>query len=136
MQIFILAACSSKITSFKVNGNGKSLSYSLSIPKGYKTRIDNYENERVKTFLYPDSSSIFFSDNVAPSSFYPDAYVKYGKDLNIKFLAADTITINGMDDKGRYWEDRKIKHVVYGYRKVPLDKKEIFDKALNSIVIK
>jgi hypothetical protein len=58
----------------------------------------------VKTFIYSDSSSIFFSDNTAPGSFYPDAYLKYGKDLNINFLANDTITINGMDDKGRYWK--------------------------------
>jgi hypothetical protein len=136
VQLFVLAACSPKIVSFKVNNNGKPISYMLSIPKGYKTLIENYENERVKRFLYADSSSIFFSDNVTPSAFYPDAYLKYGKDLNIKFLASDTITINGKDDKGKYWEDRKIKHIVYGYRKVPSDKKEMFDQILDSIVIK
>ncbi len=108
----------------------------LRLPKGYKTIVANYENERVKTFLYPDSSSVFFSDNVVPSAFYPDAYLKYGKDLNMKFLANDTITINGIDDQGRYWEDRKIKYIVYGYRKVTSGKKVIFDKILDSIEIK
>lgn len=134
--LFTLTSCSSRVVSFKTNANGKSIKYKLSIPKGYNTTTNIYENERIKTFVYSDSSSIYFSDNTAPSSFYPDAYLKYGKDLNVKFHAGDTIIINGKDDKGKYWEDRKLKHIVYGYRKVQSDCKEMFDKILDSIVIK
>jgi len=116
--------------------NDKLIEYRLSIPKGFKTDINIYENEKVKVFTYQDSSSIYFSDNTAPSSFYPGAYLKYGEDLNIKFLVNDTLSINGKDDKERYWEDRKVKHIIYGYRKVPYESKNIFDSALNTIRIK
>jgi hypothetical protein len=52
------------------------------------------------------------------------------------FLSSDTIIINGTDEEGRYWEERKVKNIVYGYERVPFEKKEMFDKILNSIIIK
>ncbi len=134
--LFTLTSCSSRVVLFKANANGKSIKYRPCIPKGYNTVTNIYENERITTFVYSDSSIIYFSNNTAPSSFYLTAYLKYGKDLNIKFCASDTIIINGMNDKGKYWEDRKIKHIVYGYRNVQSDYKEMFDKILGSIVIK
>jgi hypothetical protein len=108
----------------------------MKIPKGYTVKDMDYENERAKVFLYPDSSRLFFSDNIKPSSFYPDAYKKYGKDINLKFLSADTITIDGIDDAGKIWKERKEKNIVYGYMKVPPEKKGIFDSILNTIILK
>ena len=134
--VLIFSSCSKKIASYNLKIQGKEIKYKLILPQKSKLKIDIYEGETVKTYSFPDSSSVYFSDNVAPSAFYPDAYKKYGKDLNVNFLINDSITINGIDEKGRYWEERKIKNIVYGYRKVPGGKKRIFDDILNSIEIK
>ena len=78
----------------------------------------------------------FFSDNIKPSAFYPDAYKKYGDDINLKFLSADTVTIDGIDAVGKFWKQHKQKNVVYGYMSVAPEKQEIFDKMLNSVIHK
>lgn len=126
-----------KKVSFKViDSQGQKIHYQMCIPKGYIVKIMNYENERAKVFLYPDSSRFFFSDNTKPSAFYPDVYKKYGKDINIKFLSTDTITINGVDEAGKFWKERKAKIVAYGYMKVPIEKKEEFDSIINKVITK
>ena len=132
--ILLLNSCSTtKTVSFKtLNDKGKSLIYSLELPKGYKLTKLSFENENVQTYTYADSSRIFFSDNLAPSSFYKDAYKKYGKDLNLTFLSRDTITISGQDEEGRYWKTCKDYNVVYGYTQVPGEKLNQFEHILNS----
>jgi hypothetical protein len=136
--VLLFFSCSTtKTVSFKLRGNdGQKFNYQMRIPKGYTVREMDFENERAKVFLYPDSSRLFFSDNVKPSAFYPQAYKKYGKDLNLNFLTNDTITINGTDEAGNFWEERKAQNVVYGYMKVSLEKKGMFDSILNNLIKK
>lgn len=136
IQLFALYACSKKIASFKVNADDKTVEYKMLIPKGYEYVPIDYQHARGKVFLYPDSSSLFFTNDIKSGMIYPEKFKKYGSDVGMKFLTNDTLVLNGTDDKGRYWEERKIKNVVYGYMKVPLDKKETFDKLLNSITTK
>ena len=122
-----------KTVSFKThNDKGESFIYSLVLPKGYKLTKLSFENENVQTYTYADSSRIFFSDNLAPSAFYKDAYKKYGKDINLAFLSSDTITIAGQDEEGRYWKTRKDFNVVYGFTQVPADKLNQFENIVNS----
>ncbi|MBX6361828.1 MAG: hypothetical protein IRZ03_17335 [Acidobacterium ailaaui] len=126
-----------KTVSFKIVDNkGQKFHFQTRLPKGYIVRSMNFENEKATVFIYSDSSRFFFSDNTKPSAFYPDAYKKYGKDLAIKFLSKDTITISGIDEAGKFWKLRKAKIVVYGYMKVPAEKKRIFDSIFNSVTIK
>jgi len=138
LTFFLSPGCSStKIVSYKIfDKNEKKVTYQIRIPKGFTTTETVYESERFKVFLYPDSSKLFFSNKVALYAFYPDAYKKYGKDLNLKLLSADTLTINGVDESGRIWKDRKATNVVYGYIQVPPEKKGIFDSIINRVIIK
>ena len=136
--IAIVGCSETKTISYKrIGENGRKLYYYVKIPKGYIAkrffvgRAAEYEGGVF--FIYPDSAMIFISDNVRPGAFYPDAYRKYGKGINLIFLIRDTITISGVDDSGRYWEDRKFKPILYGYRKVPTNKKEQFDKILDGV---
>lgn len=134
-MVLILTSCTSKIASFKVNVDSRTMEYSISIPAGYKYISMDYQHARGKIFLYPDSSSIFFTNDIKSGAIYPEKFKKYGNDVGMKFLTNDTLVINGTDDKGRYWEERKMKNIVYGYMKVPPSKKELFDKVLNSITV-
>ncbi|PVD49287.1 hypothetical protein DC498_25805 [Terrimonas sp.] len=136
IQVFVLTACSTKVASFKVNADGKTVKYKMSVPKGYKYIPIDYQHARGKIFLYPDSSSLFFTNDTKSGMIYPEKFKKYGSDVGMKFLTNDTLVLKGSDDKERYWEERKLKNIVYGYMKVPPDKKEIFDKLLNSITTK
>jgi len=132
--LLLLNSCSTtKTVSLKThNDKGESFIYSLELPKGYKLTKFSFENENVQTYTYVDSSRIFFSDNLAASAFYKDAYKKYGKDINLTFLSSDTITISGQDEEGRYWKTRKDYNVVYGYTQVPADKLNQFENIINS----
>jgi hypothetical protein len=111
--------------------------YQMDMPKGYAVDKIYYSDEKrmAKVVRYPDSTEVYFTDNISPNPgfFYPDAYRKYGKGISILFAVTDTITINGVDGEGKLWEDRKIKYVVYGYRGVPVNKKEQIDKILNTM---
>ncbi|TMI87886.1 MAG: hypothetical protein E6H06_19475 [Bacteroidetes bacterium] len=130
----LLSSCSStKTVSFGTRNNkGQAFIYSLKLPRGYTLTRLNFENENADTYTYPDSSRIFFSDNLAASAFYKNAYTKYGKDINTIFLSKDTITISGQDDVGRHWKTIKQYNVVYGYVQVSVDKQDQFDKILHS----
>jgi hypothetical protein len=133
--LFSFGCSTTKMVSYKtVDNKGKKFTYKVRIPKRFTTKETDYENERFKMFSYTDSSRFFFSDNIAPSSFYPDAYKKYGKDINLKFLSVDTITINGIDNKGNLWKERKAGIIVYGYSQVPPEKEAVFDRILDNVI--
>lgn len=137
-SILLISCSTTKTVSYKVTDNkGKTFIYQAKIPKGFKTKVTNYEHGWYKDFIYPDSSMFFFSNNILGGfPFPPDAYINYGKDLNLKFISVDTITLNGILNSGSLWKIQKATNVMYGYIQVPSDKKEIFDKILDSIVIK
>ena len=134
LLLLLSSSCNTtKTVSFKTHNNNRQvLIYSLQLPKGYTLTKLSFENENAVTYTYPDSSRIFFSDNLSPSAFYKDAYSKYGKDINLVFLSKDTITISGQDDLGRHWKTSKQYDVVYGYVQVPSDKQSQFDNILSS----
>jgi hypothetical protein len=135
MLVLNFYSCRVSNVYFTVVDNKQSLKYGLSIPKGFQKRMHLFENGRTILFVYPDSSLLYFSDNTKPSAFLSDAYNKYGKDINIKFLISDTITICGVDSSGNYWKDRKNKKVVYGYRNVVPDRKSTFDNIVNNLIM-
>lgn len=132
--LLLLNSCSpTKTVLFKIhNDKGQAFIYSLQIPRDYILTELSFENENAETYTYPDSSRIIFSNNLAPSAFYKDAYTKYGKDINIIFLSKDRITISGQDDVGRHWKTIKQYNVVYGYVQVSSEKQKQFDNILNS----
>ncbi|HVW99889.1 MAG TPA: hypothetical protein VHA52_05585 [Candidatus Babeliaceae bacterium] len=140
IALFILMAigcATTKRVSFNTRDNtGRTFEYQMRIPKGYIVKNYSFENEGAKILIYPDSSRLYFSDNTKPSAFYPDAYKKYGEYINIRFLTADTITIDGVDEVGKYWKTRKARIVVYGYMKVPIEKKKMFDRIINNVSVK
>ena len=133
LTLLFISCGTTKTVSFKThNYKGEPFIYSLELPKGYRLKKLSFENENVQTYTYADSSRIFFSDNLAPSAFYKDAYKKYGKDINLTFLSSETITISGQDEEGSYWKTSKDYNVVYGYAQVPVDKLNQFENIVNS----
>jgi len=130
----LIASCSYHTVTFTTYNDPKT--HQLKIPAGFILTKKSYENENAFTYEYPDKSRIFFSDNIHPSSFYPDAYQKYGNNLNLLFITNDTVTISGVDSSGRYWQTRKMKNIVYGYMQVLSERKQLFDSILNRLINK
>jgi len=139
LTFFLSPGCSStKMASYKViDQNGNKLIYQVQLPKGFATRKTNYEHGWYKDFIYPDSSVFFFSNNILGGfPFPPDAYINYGKDLNLKFISVDTISLNGILNSGRLWRILRESNIMYGYTQVPPEKREMFDSIINHITIK
>lgn len=137
-SILLVSCSNTKTVSYKVADNmGKTFIYQVQIPKGFATRETNYEHGWYKDFIYPDSSMFFFSNNILGGfPFPPDAYINYGKDLNLKFISVDTITLNGILNSGRLWKIQKATNVMYGYIRVHPEKREMFDSIINRVTIK
>ncbi|MEO7211089.1 MAG: hypothetical protein ABIY35_09085 [Chitinophagaceae bacterium] len=136
--LFIFLSCgTTKKVKYKVtNKEGENLTYQVRIPKGFKVKEADYEHERFKVFIYADSSSIFFSNDIYTGAFPPEAYIKYGQGIRLMFKSVDTITLDGVGDKGKLWKYRKATNVVFGYLQVPPEKKVMFDNLIDRISIK
>lgn len=79
----------------------------------------------------------FFSNNIFGGFPFPsDAYFNYGKDLNLKFISADTISLNGILNSGRLWKTCRETNIMYGYTQVPPEKREMFDSIINQVIAK
>lgn len=93
------------------------------------------ENATEKKYFYKDSSFIFIRRG-EPGPFPREAIKKYGTSLPIRFTyIEDTVTIKGIDSQSKFWEIRNKNYLIYGYERVPLSRKNLFDSALNSISI-
>jgi hypothetical protein len=74
MVMLALSCSSTKNVSFMLTDRvGKKYIYHMSIPKGFTITEMNFENERAKVFNYPDSSGLYFSNNVVGGPFYSQA---------------------------------------------------------------
>src|SRR5664279_4004723 len=109
LTLYCLTSCTTTKTVFfkTISTAGQQFKYSLKIPKDFTIKKMSFENEDANVYSYSDSSRIYFSDNLKPSSFHKDAYQKYGSDINLIFLVKDTITISGQDEAGKYWKTCK-----------------------------
>lgn len=134
---FFIFSCSSKIIIFKTIDDNKEVRFKIAVPKKHRLLIVKGSHEKEYNIIFPDSSTIFISDNVSSGSFVNrEKYTKYGKDVGLKFLTQDTLKLNGVDEAGQYWEERKMKNLIYGYIKVSLKRKLEFDNILNSLTNK
>jgi hypothetical protein len=112
---------------------GKPVAYALSIPKGSKSVQFGNPHYKGTSFVYPDSSMIFFTDDVTHSQIYRGGRMIYPRDLRMKFITNDSLTIRGVDTAGGHWEERKRGSIIYGYWNVPPAKKPLFDSLLNRL---
>jgi hypothetical protein len=124
-----LSSCSSpRLT--KVYYNDNTLTYEIMIPKGYEREIVKTGSEYVEyRYKYPDRSVIYVTSHPqGPSNINHNEVTAMKDSLGVGALAV------GACLDGLCWKDRTLEGgITIGYAKVPTDKKDQYDKALESI---
>ncbi len=110
--------------------------YIFEVPKKYvsENKIGSGEKYYAQDYLYSDSS-LFYVTTFPNTENYEEIREQntYYKRFSA-FHTGDTITIEGIDEKGLYWKDRLLKGgITIGYSRVSIKNKSTFDKSILSI---
>ena len=106
----------------------------MNIPKGYKLTVLERGTDLEKQYWYNDTSVIYITSDLTA---YPNnENIRATGRIGERDFLMDSLTLGGRDGKGLFWRDIKMKLICVGYVNVPEDRKEIFDDALKSIIIK
>lgn len=137
--ILVLVSCSSMHDYSKISYRTEianiPVKIKMDIPKGYEELVLIRGSELEKQFWYKDSSVIYITASRVPLINYEHitATGKYGE----RQFLNDTMSLTGLDNRGFYWKDIKIKSGgSIGYANVSKPNKEKFEKALYSMVLK
>ncbi len=133
----------------------KKASVRMRIPAGYKYWLMYGTGQEADCYIYPDSSVIYvtndeiFNPNADNIQLLNDTVYKfrfwrymYNRALYAMIGLADQVPeyggdLHGRDSNGLYWRDifkegAAYRDVYFGYARVPEDKKEIYDKVIES----
>ena len=107
--------------------------YTLNILRGYElTKFSDYHGIKEYYATYPDSSVVYLTAEKGGIA-NADKLSKYGSNISLKMLIADTLTLHGIDKKGFYWREQKMADIIVGYYNVPEVRKREFDTYLESL---
>ena len=116
------------------------IKYSAQIPKGFvlKTYKAGGEVGTENQYSYSDSSVIYISDfasSINEQNIRNEGYASKKFEYNMKKYSSnnDTLILSGKNQNELYWKEVIIGKICFGYIEVRLEKKNIFDKALNTI---
>lgn len=136
MLLLLFQSCYLKTAHFWAFDHGRYFKYSFKINKHCSCEFLLEEGLKGKYYTFKDSSLIFINNNIPPKTLPKEVIAKYGRQVGIRFLGTDTLTLKGVDSIGRFWEIRKNKYAVYSYWNVPPNRKAEFDAIFDSMKIK
>jgi len=107
--------------------------YRIHLPQGYERFLITSGDLAQYEFRYPDSSIIYVveTDFISKDNYRKISRSGGGNYFQRNF-SADSMTIEGRDGN-LVWKDVRLGSVSLGYVNVPFSKKEIYDKALESL---
>lgn len=132
----------------------KKVSVRMRIPAGYQYRMGFATWEEIDYFNYPDSSVIYITNCDCFNPNYENAQYQYDTIYRFRFqrhvynkawyvengfghMVPEYNELQGVDSNGLCWrdilkEDIADRDVSFGYARVPEDKKELYDKVIES----
>lgn len=106
--------------------------YSFSMPKGYSVKALQADAEAgsEQVYSYPDSSLIYITDfeNTVNIGNIRDQVKAYSD----RFFS-DSISLEGTDQRGKFWREIKYHGVFYGYSRASSVRKMQYDFLLESV---
>lgn len=111
--------------------------YRIQVPKGYLNHLvisGNHGEEH--QFWYSDSTLFYFSNETEITTHNYENISKKEETKSIRakaILENDTFYLEGKDDKNLFWKEYFNGDITVGYMNVSNEKKEIFDKSINSL---
>lgn len=143
ISAFVLISCknTANLTAVKFktilnnsDGKSKKVNVSMKIPHNYTIKSYFAGNEwNAKEYWYADSSVIYITSEKGIHTLNYENVRRIKGAAATRFLSKDTMSLTGKTQKNLYWKDIKLKELNIGYTNVPKNKKELFDKALESI---
>lgn len=119
---------------FRTQKDSHRIDHFLMIPSNFEEKYIIGDHEKEKDYVFPDSSIIFITDDITGNSF---ANTKNLKGLDFLTLSnywdSKEANLEGVQEDGRVWRQKKINGVTVGYLNVHVLQKEKFDSILNSL---
>lgn len=113
------------------------LIYTLAYPKDMIFFILKVVQSLIHIFIYSDSSCVYITDGSASGENYNN--IKEEKKMDTLLYAQlenDTLILSGIDKKKLYWKNCFYRSYTIGYKNVTKEKKDIFDKSIDSFKIR
>ncbi len=131
LSLLLISCVSSKSLKLETYEEGKKIRYILDLPSGYEFKENQGEVFKEYHFLYPDGSVFYFTDDYeSGGAVNKDKIEKYGDDILVKIAINDTLDINGSNEEGKYWREKKETNVVIGYISATKERKVEFDNVI------
>ena len=128
----------SKLLKYAIyDSTGHKSNIEMYIPKDYKSKayIENWEGLPEKRFWYADSGVLYICDDKGGSWLNYNNIVSQQGALSKKIIY-DTLTLQGIDKDGKYWKEIKLDRISLGYSRIPKERKDEFDKAVDNWKVK
>lgn len=107
--------------------------YQFLIPAGYKHERLEVDHTVDDKYMYPDGAIVYVTDTHGGTS--SDMKTKkYGKEIYYK-LVFNELTLEGQDENGLYWKERKFGRIYISYFSVKPEQKPKYDSILLNISV-
>ncbi|MFV1883268.1 MAG: hypothetical protein ACMZ7B_02085 [Balneola sp.] len=104
------------------------------IPSNFEEKYIIGDHEREKDYVFPDSSIIFITDDITGNSFANSKNLKGLDFLTLSnYWDSKEANLEGIQEDGRVWRQKKLEGVTVGYLNVHVLQKEKFDSIINSL---
>jgi len=136
--LLIIVSCKATQES-SVSYSTNSIKAKAILPKGFTKEIIEAGQNTEYRFLYSDSSIIYITDEKGTPTINYKNIDNDSIAIQKSFLASmenDTLTLQGKNELGKYWKNKKLKEISIGYLNVSENRKADFDKAISSIKMK
>lgn len=136
--LLIIVSCKTTQES-SISYSTNSIKAKAILPEGFTKEIIEAGQNTEYHFLYSDSSIIYITDEKGTPTINYKNIDNDSIAIQKSFLASmenDTLTLQGKNELGKYWKNKKLKEISIGYLNVPESRKADFDKAISSIKMK
>jgi len=133
--VLLFISCGSIDTvKFTVYEAGKKNIYSTKLPSGYIITKHNGEIFEEIHYNYSDGSIFYYTnDYQSGGNVNKEKIKKFGEKILIKTAVNDTLDINGINEFGREWREKKRSNLILGYINASTEMANKFDKAIENI---
>jgi hypothetical protein len=111
------------------------MEHSLVLPYDYIETTIEGSGQSEKDFLFRDSSVVFITDDVSGMTFANAKNLKrLNFDILFEFKSMEEFDMEGIQQDGRVWRQKKLNGVTVGYMNVHRLQKEKYDSIIDGMI--
>lgn len=108
----------------------------LRLEKGFDKQIIEQGQDLLYKFTYPDESVLYITDESGTPSINYKNIDNSPSGIQKSFISnieGSTLTLQGVDENGKYWKNKKLKNISIGYLNTSEKHRKQFDDILLSV---